>query len=67
MSSNITITKERYLDLLICEMELSRLENGGVDNWAWYGDSLNPPGETSYDEEIELLRKEVFGEDKNED
>lgn len=37
---NITISKERYEELLDCEAKLIALENGGVDNWDWYDDSL---------------------------
>jgi len=37
----IKITKEEYLRMSIAEEQLSRLEAGGVDNWNWYGESLN--------------------------
>ncbi len=36
----VTITKLEYEDLLDAEAKLSALEAGGVDNWEWYGDSL---------------------------
>lgn len=41
---SVTISKEEYIDLLIASERLSRLECGGVDNWEWYGESLNGNG-----------------------
>ena len=58
MEDTVTITKEQYLQTRIdCEI-LNRLEAGGVDNWEWYGDSLNPDGQPDLDvfEEIERAR-----------
>ena len=37
MKGNITITKDRFLELMIESETLNRLEFGGVDNWEWYG------------------------------
>ena len=37
----ITISKKEYLSLLVTAEVLTRLEIGGVDNWEWYGESLN--------------------------
>lgn len=37
---DIKISAERYLSLLTSEEILCRLNNGGVDNWEWYGESL---------------------------
>lgn len=37
---NITITKTEYRDLLETAEILRRLDNGGVDNWDFFGDSL---------------------------
>ena len=54
------ITKEEYFRLKKSELELNRLENGGVDNWEWYGESLNPDGEEDIEIAIENLRKEIF-------
>ena len=34
------IDEEELLDLLNCRNILTALEQGGVDNWEWYGDSL---------------------------
>ena len=46
----ITISKKAYLRLLVASEELDRLEIGGVDNWEWYGESLNPDGKSDMDE-----------------
>lgn len=50
MDEKIEITKKEYLRLLIAEETLNRLEHGGVDNWEWYSESLNPEGEERLDE-----------------
>jgi hypothetical protein len=57
----ITISKDEYFNLKKAQLELNLLEIGGVDNWEWYGDSLNPDGEDDLDTKIEKLRKEIFG------
>lgn len=36
----ITITKKEYQSLLQDSRKLAALENGGVDNWEWYSESL---------------------------
>jgi hypothetical protein len=38
--SDKTISKEEYKELLDRDRKLSALEAGGVDNWQWYGESL---------------------------
>lgn len=43
----IIIPKNEFADLLRDSDKLRRLEYGGVDNWDWYGESLNDP---SYEE-----------------
>ena len=50
MEGNITITKKLYLKLRIASEELKRLEYGGVDNWDWYKESLNPNNKLDMDE-----------------
>ena len=40
MGPTVTITQQEYAELLIAADKLRRLENGGVDNWEWYGESL---------------------------
>ena len=37
----IIIPKNEFADLLRDSDKLCRLECGGVDNWDWYGESLN--------------------------
>ena len=39
----IIIPKNKFADLLRDSDKLNRLECGGVDNWDWYGESLNDP------------------------
>lgn len=34
------IKESELLELLEANLRLAALENGGVDNWEWYGDSL---------------------------
>lgn len=36
----ITITKKEYRFLKKDSAMLTALENGGVENWEWYGESL---------------------------
>ena len=43
----IIIPKNKFANLLRDSDKLSRLECGGVDNWDWYGESLN---DQSYEE-----------------
>lgn len=54
-----TISKRDLCDLLITQEKMRRLEGGGVDNWEWYGESLNPDGEPDMDEAEEQIRKDV--------
>jgi hypothetical protein len=39
-NDSITISKEEYYELLRAQEILSRLENGGVDNWQNYSESV---------------------------
>ena len=55
-SHSITISKKLYYELMVDSEKLRRLENGGVDNWDWYGDSLNDPEEESLEEFEENLK-----------
>ena len=47
VGQTVTITQQEYSELLIAADKLRRLENGGVDNWEWYSESLR----SSEDEE----------------
>lgn len=46
----IIIPKNEFADLLRDSDKLRRLEYGGVDNWDWYGESLNDDKDPSYEE-----------------
>lgn len=46
------IEEDELLDLLNCRNILTALEQGGVSDWEWYGDSLE--GIESIDPEVEL-------------
>lgn len=46
----VLISMERLAELLIAEQTLNLLQRGGVDNWDWYGDSLNPEEGPSIDD-----------------
>lgn len=39
--SYYTISEKRLKELVLAELNLSALEQGGVDNWEWYGDSVS--------------------------
>lgn len=53
------VLKEEYIKLKVAAEELSRLNAGGVDNWEWYGESLNPDGEPTLDEFKDALIKKL--------
>lgn len=56
MEETVTIRKSEYLSLLMSEEKLNRLECGGVNNWEWYGESINPEGRPDLDDyEKELV------------
>jgi len=56
----ITISASEYYDLKLSQETLSRLECGGVDNWEWHGESLNPDDEEDLDAFEENLEKEIL-------
>lgn len=49
MKNKVEISISEYEELLKSEVKLRLLEEGGVDNWEWYGDSLEGLDE-EYDE-----------------
>lgn len=69
----IIIDKDTLYDLLESDFKYWALENGGVDNWEWYGDSLddaiesyNADAGTDFDyaeECIEHQYKKFIGEE----
>lgn len=56
-ADTIIILISEYKELLKESEKLRRLENGGVDNWDWYGASLYPDGEEGYDVFCEEIDK----------
>lgn len=52
MTKKRLIDEDELLDLLNCRNTLTALEQGGVSDWEWYGDSLE--GIESIDPEVEL-------------
>ena len=46
----IIIPKNEFASLLRDSDRLRRLEYGGIDNWEWYGESLNAETDPSYKE-----------------
>ncbi len=57
----VTITKQKYYELLCAEAELALLESGGVDNWDWYSESLYGDGDDNLDTLTAAIKKEVWG------
>ena len=54
------VNESRLAELLREEQKLTLLENGGVDNWEWYGDSLNPDDGITYDDIQDMSNDEVI-------
>ena len=40
MEKNITLSEDRFKHIYCGYLKYLALQNGGVDNWSWYGDSL---------------------------
>lgn len=55
----VEITQEELSSLRDRDFKLQCLENGGVDNWEWYGESMNP-----YFKKQEAKEKEKEKEEK---
>lgn len=65
MSKKYLVDENILAELLREEQKLKLLENGGVDNWEWYGDSLNPnndiiDGDITYEEIMNMSDNEVI-------
>ena len=56
----IKIPREEYFKLRCDQIQLNLLENGGVDNWEWFGESLNPENDKSYEDYVRELKEEIF-------
>lgn len=63
-NSFVRISIEKLKELLIDSNKLAALENGGVDNWSWYSDSLKDFAELynceSFEEYIETLDERIL-------
>ena len=54
------LTEKELLSLLVDYHKLSALENGGVDNWSWYEESIKDYLAIENDEDFEVCaRKEL--------
>jgi len=62
----IPIKREEYFSLKVDEMEMRRLNDAGVDNWDWYSEAINPEGKTTYQDEVNNIKKEIFGDEGKE-
>jgi len=60
MKGNVTITKNEYYNLRLEAERMRRLDCGGVDNWEWYGEALNPSDEQDIFGYEEELKEEIF-------
>lgn len=49
----ITIKKTEYESLKRTQFQMQCLESGGVDNWEWYSESLQPFYKKFYPEDYE--------------
>lgn len=56
----IEITKMEYFKLRQDSEMLSRLEQGGVRSWQWFGDSIHDPNKQDWDEFVDELREEIY-------
>jgi hypothetical protein len=56
----IIIPRKEYAELQDAKQKLQCLEAGGVDNWEWYGESLQDCGFFDEDEESE---EDIYGDD----
>lgn len=60
-TGKVEVDIKEYNSLVLRDEELSLLESGGVDNWEWYGESLNP--EPNADDHIEVDGEKLTGLD----
>ena len=59
MDGNVTISKNAFFSLRVADEKLYRLECGGVDNWDWYGESLNQDDDMPFDEWEEAEKERI--------
>ncbi len=55
--NTVSMSLEEYVQLLDSDVMLNYLHNGGVDNWDWYGDSLEDYECPKVDEVRDNLKK----------
>lgn len=55
----IKIDLDEYIELKKLEIKMAMLEYAGVDNWHGWDDALNPKGEPSFRESIEVFEKAI--------
>lgn len=53
------VSENELVELIHDSMKLCALENGGVDDWEWYGISISDFEKANGDELYELARKEL--------
>jgi hypothetical protein len=59
MEKTYQVSESELIELIHDSMKLCALENGGVDNWVGYSDSICDFEEANGDELYELARKEL--------
>lgn len=59
MEKTYQVSESELIELIHDSMKLCALENGGVDNWEWYGASICDFEEANGNELYELARKEL--------
>lgn len=59
MEKTYQISESELIELIHDSMKLCALENGGVDNWEWYGISISDFEKANGNELYELARKEL--------
>jgi hypothetical protein len=60
----VVITVDKYARLLRDRALLRALENGGVDNWEWYSESLKDAGYYDEIEDGKFLRDAIEMSDR---
>lgn len=59
MEKTYQVSESELIELIHDSMKLCALENGGVDDWEWYGISISDFEKANGDELYELARKEL--------
>lgn len=65
MEKTYIVYENELKELIHDSLKLMALENGGVDNWEWYGDSLNDFLNSSGEEDFyRIAEKELSNYDE---